>query len=142
LKLDKVLDIEFLPLSAAGQYREYEVPVSLDGHSKDFTEEAAVWGEADWVSLRFSGLVEDERVVAAQEEELERRFQSGVRKLEIHRDDVAVLPGIATEPLARRFLRLWQDMEPEDDRDDRRKIWLRARELALEEIKRVLEARQ
>ena len=60
------------------------------------------------------------------------RYADRVRKFEIERDEVIALPGIAGQPLARRFLDAWERRVPaagSPASDERRADWLRARDL-------------
>jgi DNA repair exonuclease SbcCD nuclease subunit len=139
LELEQGVQPSFIALKTAGQYREYQAILSLDGQSRDFNGEAASWDGADWIRIRFSGLVEDERAVAALEARLRADYKSRVRRFEIDREEVSVLPGIASQPLAQRFLSLWGNREPAGGEE--RRVWLRARAMGLEEIKRIMEAR-
>jgi hypothetical protein len=132
----------FVPLEAAGEFRLYQLPLSLEGDPPDIDPLARGWGPADFVVLRFTGIVEDENAVAALAGRLRARYAGRVRKFEIERDEVASLPGIADQPLARRFLEAWEKRVPAADApgaDERRAEWLRARELALLALKAGLE---
>lgn len=139
LSLGDQLSVEFLPLARAGTYVELDVPLSLEGAVDADSLPSVEWSEHDWVRLNLSGLVEDEHAVARNVELLESRFAGRLRRLTVNRDGVTVLPGIASDPLAQRFLSLWQQREPADQTD--RPAWLRARALALGEIREILEAR-
>jgi DNA repair exonuclease SbcCD nuclease subunit len=132
--------LHFHALKSAGQYREIAVLLGFDGESEDLAPRAESWQSADTVRLVFSGLVEDEHVAADLAAAIERRWSPRVRKLEIEREQVAALPGIASHPLAKRFLAAWTEREPHDDTE--RRIWLRARQLGLQAIKETLEARR
>jgi DNA repair exonuclease SbcCD nuclease subunit len=132
----------FIPLAAAGEFRRYALPLSLEGDPPDLEPLAKGWGPADFIVLSFTGIVEDENAVAALAERLRARYAGRVRKFEIERDEVASLPGIADQPLARRFLEAWEKRVPAADAagaDERRSEWLRARELALAALKAGLE---
>lgn len=132
----------FVPLAAAGEFRLYQLPLSLEGEPPDIGTLALGWGPADSIVLRFTGIVEDENAVAALADRLRALHGGRVRKLEIERDEVASLPGIADQPLARRFLEAWEKRVPAADApgaDERRAEWLRARELALLALKAGLE---
>lgn len=133
-------DPVFLPLAAAGEYRHYVLPLTLEGEPPDLDREAAAWGPRDRVDLEFTGLVEDERVSARLAEALRARYGSRVRALDIVRDGVAALPGISSHPVAREFLERWA-RRPEAASPDHpdRAAWLRARELALRHLKACLE---
>jgi DNA repair exonuclease SbcCD nuclease subunit len=137
--LGEQLSLEFRPLERAGTYVELDVPLSLEGAVDANTLPSSGWSKHDWVRLNLSGLVEDEHAVARHVELLESRFAGALRRLTVDRDGVTVLPGIASDPLARRFLSLWQEREPDNEAD--RPAWLRARVLALTEIRGILEAR-
>jgi len=139
LSLGDQLSVEFLPLARAGTYVELDVPLSLEGAVDADVLPSAEWSKHDWVRLNLSGLVEDEHSVARNVELLESRFAGRLRRLTVDREGVTVLPGIASDPLARRFLSLWQQWEPADQAN--RPAWLRARALALGEIRGILEAR-
>lgn len=132
----------FVPLAAAGEFRQYVLPLSLEGEPPDIEVLSKGWGPADFVALRFTGIVEDETAVASLADRLRARFAGRVRRFEIDRDEVAALPGIADQPLARRFLEAWEKRMPAGDAPDpeaRRAEWLRARELALAALKAGLE---
>jgi exonuclease SbcD len=127
----------WIELESAGRYRREVVALDLVGASPDLAETAAHWGAHDWIDLELQGLVEDERATAALAEGLQRRYGPLVRRLEVRRDALLVLEGIASEAIARRFLDLWRQAEPETPGE--REIWLRARHLGLARIKSALE---
>ena len=146
----QVLQPEFVALESAGVYREVPIALGLNTDTVELTD-ADRWGENDFIELRLSGLVEDERLVNDIIGKIELRYADRVRRLEIRRDDVDVLPGISSEPLARKFLELWAKREPviqdgqnydEKKHAHERAVWFRARELALLEIKRLLDSRR
>ncbi len=132
----------FVPLAAAGEFRQYALPLSLEGEPPDVGLLAKGWGPADSILLRFTGIVEDEPAVAALAERLRIRYADRVRKFEIDRDEVAALPGISGQPLVRRFLEAWERRVPAagpPDGEERRADWMRARDLALAALKAGLE---
>jgi len=129
-----------VPIAAAGQYRRYAHPLNLDGSLPPLGAVVEEWGKSDWVEIAVSGVIEDERVLAASEAELKRRHGGRVRRLQINREGVLTLEGIATQPVAKRFLELWKAREPSSEEE--RVVWLKARELALLKVKELLEARQ
>ena len=153
LTIDQEIGFEFAALKSAGQYREYHLPLGLEAEVDQKCMETDSWQPADWIQLNFSGIVENEHEVRLLEEKLQQAYGKGVRRLDIDRDRVAVLPGIASQPLAAAFLKSWQEKEPPrvqppllagttpEYADYARKVWLRARELGLKELKRVLEVR-
>jgi DNA repair exonuclease SbcCD nuclease subunit len=132
----------FVPLAAAGEFRHYALPLSLEGEPPDLDSLAKGWGPADFIVLSFTGIVEDENAVAALADRLRARYAGRVRRLEIERDEIASLPGIADQPLVRRFLEAWEKRVPAADAPgsgELRAEWLRARELALAALKAGLE---
>ena len=129
-----------VPIAAAGQYRRYDHPLNLDGSLPALGAAVEEWSTADWVEIAVSGVIEDERVLAASEAELKRRHGGRVRRLEVTREGVLTLEGIATQPVAKRFLELWKAREPAGEEE--RRVWLKARELALVKVKELLEARR
>jgi DNA repair exonuclease SbcCD nuclease subunit len=127
----------FAPLRAAGEFRRYAIPLSLEGEPPDLDALAREWGPSDYVALDFTGIVEDETAVAALADRVRAAFAPKVRKLEIDRDEVAALPGIAGQPLVRRFLEAWERRVPPGP--EGRAEWMRARELGLAALKAGLE---
>jgi hypothetical protein len=125
-------------LVSAGQYRLVERPLDLEGACPDLSGDAASWGCSDWVELRLSGLVEDEAIVADLERSLQALYAARLRRFEVVRDDILVLGGIASQPIARRFLELWSARRSSADPE----VWLAARDAGLRKIKAVLEARR
>ena len=94
------------------------------------------WHRNDWVELRATGVVENENDLPAELSDLRRRHAGTVRRLEVDTKDCEAMPGIASQPLARRFLEVWQTSEPRDPAE--RPAWLRARQLGLLAIKQEL----
>jgi DNA repair exonuclease SbcCD nuclease subunit len=140
--LDEGVRAAFVPLASAGHFRGYDVPLSLEGEIA--VPDADSWGRADYVELRLSGVVDDENAVRAAEERLRATHGDRVRRLEVKRGEFAVLAGIHTQPLARRFLEALEAKRPqasEPDFEAKERVWLRAREVGLVHIKRALEAR-
>ena len=159
------LQLEFVPIESAGVYREVPVPLSLNGDSVELRD-TDDWNTEDYIELRLSGLVEDERAVVELIEKLRARYADRVRRFKIRRDDVDVLPGISSEPMVRKFLDLWEKHQPvvtavggpeaeggiNSDANGQavrarlageraRTVWLRSREIALLEIKRLLDSK-
>jgi len=134
------LSARFVPFATAGQYRLVELPLGLDGSLAPLAA-AASWGQADDVELNLRGLVDDEQQVVALERELERLYKAQVRELTVRRDDVMVLAGVHSEPVARRFVALWEARQPPLASPDFAD-WLAAREIGLRELKAQLERRR
>jgi exonuclease SbcD len=133
------MEPSFIPFSSAGEYRHHSLPLTLEGEIPDLEGIASRWGAADYIELEFTGLVEDERIVARLAEGIRNRFGSRVRRLEIERDGVSALPGIASHPIVREFLAAWNLRKPAQA--DELPVWTRARELALNSLKTNLERR-
>jgi predicted phosphodiesterase len=133
---------DFLPLASAGEYRHYALPLSLEGEPPDLDVLAKAWGPADYIELKFTGLVEDERSAAQLAERLRARYASRVRCLEIDREGVSALPGISSQPIVRKFLEAWNRRMPAGSSPDdaaEHAVWVRAREMALNSLKASLE---
>jgi DNA repair exonuclease SbcCD nuclease subunit len=128
----------FLPLASAGEYRHFALPLSLEGEPPDLERVARGFGPKDHVEIEFTGLVEDEHVVARLAETARSLLAPRVRLLDITRDKVLALQGIASQPIAREFLERWA-ARPERTDPNLRGDWLRARDLALAHLKACLE---
>jgi DNA repair exonuclease SbcCD nuclease subunit len=132
----------FIALASAGEFRYLTLPLSLEGEIPDLDRLAGSWGLADYIELELTGLVEDERVVAQLADTLKLRYGTKVRKIEITRDHVSALPGIASQVVVQQFLAAWNKRKPQALRQSpEHLIWLRARELALNALKVHLEGR-
>ncbi|MBD3316042.1 MAG: hypothetical protein GF344_09660 [Chitinivibrionales bacterium] len=141
LRLGSQIVAESRQMMSAGCYREYRVPLSLEGHMGGTEDFGSNWGSRDWVDIYLSGVVENENVVATVETALRERCRNRVRRLDIHRELVRPLPGIASQPVANKFLQAWAAREPGAGDERARRVWYKARELGLDRIVRVLEAR-
>ncbi|MDB5048101.1 MAG: repair exonuclease [Fibrobacteres bacterium] len=134
----------FIPMTSAGEYRHYALPLSLEGEPPDLDGLAKGWGGADYIDLTFTGLVEDERAVARLADRLRARYAAAVRVLEIDREGVSALPGIASQPIVRKFLEAWSARMPKPSAEGAldeaaHAVWIRAREMALNSLKANLE---
>ena len=129
---------EFVTLPAAGRYRDCEAPVDPSGAVDPAPLRPERWHRNDWVVLRATGVVEDQNDLPAALADLRGRYAGAVRRFEIDAGDCQAMPGIASQPLAARFLELWAASEPQDPAE--RPAWLRARQLGLLAIKQELAA--
>lgn len=129
---------EFVVLRASGQYRPYEVPVDLAGTIDLAPLHPEAWNRNDWVTIRATGVVEDENALPLAVSALRRRYAGMVRRFEIETEGCEAMPGIASHPLAKRFLEAWQASEPQDA--TKRPAWFRARQLGLLAIKQELQS--
>ncbi len=121
----KGLTSEFVPLRVAGQYRSFEVPIDLSGTIDIASLHPEIWSHNDWVSIQATGVVEDENAMPLSVSALLQRYTSMVRRFEVGTEGCEAMPGIASQPLAKRFLEVWEAAEPEKLTE--RPAWLRAR---------------
>lgn len=128
---------EFIPLESAGQYRKHTVPLSLEGNITGLDEIAREWGKNDAIELEMTGIVEYENIVAELVINLEKTYRPQLRYIKINRDSVEGMSGIVSQPIAKKFLELWEKKKPASEDDI--KVWMRARELALKEIKAAMQ---
>jgi hypothetical protein len=141
ITLDTRITTEFLPLASAGQYHCYDAPLLLDG-TIPVPAEAGAWKAEDFIELRLRGIVSDEHALKREIEAWRERHGGKIRRLEIKDKDVSILGGIEHHKLARSFLERWRALEPETgdpDYERKRQIWIRARDLGLNQIKDTLE---
>jgi predicted phosphodiesterase len=141
LQIDKQITVTPVTLQTAGQYRYYDWPLSLTGELPDMRNEAVCWKKEDWLDIRLTGIVEDEKKVAELAHKLEEQFGRTVRRLDIARDEIMVLEGISSQPIVQKFLELWQKRLPAPADTQQQKVWLKAREVALHKIREYLKAR-
>lgn len=142
IKIDQTVQIDFHSLAASGQYRCYNLPLTPDGTIEDLETLSVAWEEKDWIDLYFSGIVEDENSVAELEKKLRSEQGKRVRKIEIERTDVLPLPGIMSQPIVKKFLEAWKEREPDIADERAHTIWFKSRQMGLEQIKNVMEAKQ
>lgn len=131
----------FRPLKSAGVFRRVELPLGLDGHAPGRERLGRDWDAGDWIQIVTTGIVEDENVVARLEAEIQGEWGGRLRRLEFERR-IEVLPDIAAHPVARKFLENWEARFAETSTaagPSGAAALLRARELALQEIKTALE---
>ena len=142
IKIDQNVQVDFIPLTAAGQYRRHHLPLTPNGTVEELETIAASWEEYDWVDLYFSGIVEDENSVAELEKKLRSEQGGRVRKIEIERTDVLPLPGIMSQTIVKKFLEEWKQLEPEISEEREYMVWFKARQMGLEQIKNVMDAKK
>jgi DNA repair exonuclease SbcCD nuclease subunit len=142
IKTNQSVQIEFFPLASSGRYRQYHLPLTLEGSIEDLETLTSSWKEKDWIDLNFSGIVEDENVVGELEKKLRSEQGERVRKIEIDRTDVQPLPGIMSQTIVKQFLETWKKKKPASADDRAHTVWLKARQMGLEQIKNVMEAKK
>jgi hypothetical protein len=138
IEIGDSISVQQVPLKAAGQYRDYNLLLSLEGDVPGIGETAKDWSEYDWIYISFSGIVEDEKAVSMLDKTLTERYSGNVRRIEINRDNISVLEGISTYSIVKKFLEEWKKREKETDRE----TWLKSREIALNKIKSYIMAKK
>jgi DNA repair exonuclease SbcCD nuclease subunit len=94
-------------LRSAGEYRVIPVYVSPGGELR--IEKPEKISGADYLRLEVSGVVEDEPSVRKELEKIENELKTKCRELTINTDKLSVLAGVSTHPLAKSFLRGWEE---------------------------------
>jgi len=142
IEAGKVISVTDIELESPGQYRKFDFFLGLDGDIGNTGEVSDVCTGSDYVDISFSGIVDDEQVLSAHIQELEKDLRSRVRVLEIERDSVSVLEGISSQPLARKFLEQWEMKRPVNPDHYSMRVWEKSREVGLMKLKEALEAAQ
>jgi hypothetical protein len=132
--------VERVVLAAAGQYREISLPLEPDGNLSGLEKAAAGLSTVDYVLVRLSGVVENEKALRETLARTEGAFAGRVRKLEFDSEGVMVMEGFSSLKIVGTFLDFWKNSEPPDVAS--RNAWLRAREIGLKRIKEAVEARR
>lgn len=133
------LTYKLLPLSSAGQFRSYDVFVDFDGTIDPLQYSVHELSPNDRIFFSFSGIVEDEPAARKNIQQLIGEVQKKVRVVE-REEHLAVVAGIASQPLAKKFLERWMENKPEDA--EKIEAWKRAREIGLMKIREIIEARK
>ncbi|MFO8089045.1 MAG: metallophosphoesterase [Desulfatiglandaceae bacterium] len=137
--LDEGVDISTLKIASAGQYRSIDIFIDFDGTLSDAPlDDPGEPGPADFVHLRFFGLVEDERKTLNEVNQLVMNLKTRVRRVECE-TRLTVLEGISRHPVAQKFVHLIERKKPEAE-SDQYPTWKRAREMGLLKIKEIIEA--
>lgn len=135
--LAEEISTRFVDFPSAGCFRSLALPLLPDGTLPGL-ELPGELHDNDYLEVHLQGLVEDENEVARLGERLQGELAGRVRRLEIDTSGITVLAGAASEPAVRQFLELWENNKPPRDHEDHQ-MWLRARLLGLEQLKRHLE---
>lgn len=129
------LDVRQAEIKSAGQYKEYTLPVEMDGSIPLPAVQRLEAGLSanDLVSVRLTGVVEDENAARTAAENLRARLLKKARQAWVELE-TTVASQICSNSLARAFLAELDAVKPEsaDGPDYRR--WLLARQYGLEEI--------
>lgn len=137
---DNEITPQSMELESAGQYHKHEILLNLGGEVKPMDEITTSCSKNDYLEVCLSGFVENEQLVLKRIEELKDTLSGVIRKLSFS-NKVNVADGITSEPIAKRFLELWEKDAPKNDLR-REKIWKKARELGLKKIMEKVEGRQ
>lgn len=130
---------ELLGLAQAGEYRAMEFFVSLDDNKAALQALQANVGQQDYVFIEMHGIADDAQVIENIKKEIKAKFSGHCRRIEIDSEGAQVLAGISGSNLAKSFLSAWNQNNTEERSEFEQKAWLRARELALLQIKAQLE---
>jgi DNA repair exonuclease SbcCD nuclease subunit len=141
VKINDSVEVKSLELKSAGEYRKYNLFISFDGEFEDMSDTISLWRENDFIDISFSGIVEDENILSENIKKFEEDFSSQVRILNIEKN-VSVLSGIASQPIAKKYLEIWKSKEPDKKDEESFLIWQKSRESGLLKIKKYLEVRQ
>ena len=133
------LRLEPVVLASAGEYRVIPVFASPEGELR-LTLPPEI-SRADWLDLDVEGVVEDETLVIAALEKLKAEFAKNCRKLNYSTENLSVLAGVSTHPLALSFLRSWEDAAPRYAEEESG-VYELARLQGLLSIKAILEKRR
>jgi len=139
IKIDAALSSFFEPIQNAGQYHKAVLPVLFECESTDLPGDWERFQKNDFVEIELQGLVEDEKKVPQLEERIRNQLKKKVRKLEIDRNKILPFPGISEVSIVKQFLKEWESRRPDDA--SQYEIWYRSRQIALAEIKEILEKR-
>jgi DNA repair exonuclease SbcCD nuclease subunit len=120
-----------VPLGAAGEFRQVNVHLQLDGTYPELENLGKDWNPNDSVMLVMRGIVEDENTVAQTEAKIQAEVGRRVRVLDFKREVVPVA-GIAEKQIARRFLEAWGKREAA--KGESPDVLERTRELGLQAI--------
>jgi predicted phosphodiesterase len=131
-----------LTIKSAGQFRSYELPLDLEGGCPDIDNICSEWGPNDSIEIILAGVVNDENAIAILDSSIKSRFEKKVRELKVNRNEVLAVTGIADHPMAKKFLEIWQAGKPGSEDAEVIKVWLKARQIGLTEIKNAMEALQ
>lgn len=128
-----------LALKSAGEYRSVDFALRLDGDSSALSKIADGVGAQDFVYVSLSGIAEVQSVIEKVRREIYETLEARCRRVEVDTSGVQVLAGITQSTLAKKFLAVWEIRNAAAQTDSERRLYLRARELGLLEIKAELE---
>jgi DNA repair exonuclease SbcCD nuclease subunit len=132
-----LVSYELRALRTAGEYRSINLFVDFLGNVNLFPETTKEWTKHDRAFLLFSGIVEDETTARENITQIIDSIKKQVRKVEFE-DSIEVLSGISHQPLAKKYLEIWNKIKPTEL--EKQEAWNRAREMGLLKIKEKIEA--
>lgn len=128
-----------LALESAGEYRSVDFSLGLDGNSSALDKVVDGVGAQDFVYVSLSGIAETASAIEKIRREIYETLEARCRRVEVDTASVQILEGITQNTLAKKFLAAWEIKNAAAQSDSERRLYLRARELGLLEIKAELE---
>ncbi|MDR2588282.1 MAG: metallophosphoesterase [Spirochaetales bacterium] len=132
------LRLEAVPLASAGEYRALPLYVSPSG-SLTVPENIRPSAQ-DWLKLEVSGFVEDERPVIQTLDRLKGELEKKCRRVTVSHENLSVLAGLSSHPLALAFLKKWEEEAKKEGRG--LELMNLARLKGLAALKAILESRR
>lgn len=129
------VNIRRLELKSAGQYREYALPLGPDAAvpEKPVSRLILELEKPDLVTVRLSGVVDDEKAARAAADGLRSRLAPMARRVLVELD-TRVAADISANSLARAFLEGMDAVRPVESDEAAMSKWLLARQYGLEEL--------
>lgn len=128
---------EEIVIKSAGQYREVQIPVNLDGTFPADIEaallKAAEESSCDWFELVFRGAAEDSSHFEAGKAKLHAALSRKIRKCTLNSLAMKTMSALSDNPAARVFLEAMEAKKPAADSPEM-EVWLQARMIGLEAI--------
>jgi predicted phosphodiesterase len=137
IDIEESLTFSRIELPEAGQCRCYRVFADFDGTIEMPAD--ADWKSNDMIAIAILGLVEDNTVLRATMDQLCERFRGKVRQFTMVNDEVSVVHGLISNPVAKTFLDIWERRRLQDKTPEATAAWKKAREMGLMQIKERLE---
>lgn len=129
-----------LPLETAGEYKVLSVFASPGGELSPHYSKIRLQSN-DWIKLDVNGIVEDENIVVKNLTLYTEELKKKCRKVTEERENLSVVTGIMTHPLAISFLDAWQKKAADYEKEDAG-VYETARLQGLIAIKNIMEKRK
>jgi DNA repair exonuclease SbcCD nuclease subunit len=139
---DALREPEAIVLQSAGQYRLIKVEV-LPDCSLSFPgafETGNGLPSPDWLCLNLSGVVEDETEAMEKVQRAVEALEKKYRRVTVAKEELFVLKGISTHPLALQFIKKWESGRDRYKEDE--EAYSRAKLRGLAKLKELVEARK